>query len=112
MGVHPDFFEQREAELPEIEEDWPSNPMPAERYLAQLAAIETHDTRGRLGAVHLPGADAGRGAGPDHLPEALAAPARGAAALHLGRGPGRPRVPLGVPDAFNAAVLTFLGGLA
>ena len=44
-----DFFEQREAELLEIEEYMASNPMPAEGYLAQLAAIETHDTRGRLG---------------------------------------------------------------
>ena len=49
-----DFFEQREAELLEIEEYMASNPMPAEGYLAQLAAIETHDTRGRLGAVTCP----------------------------------------------------------
>jgi pimeloyl-ACP methyl ester carboxylesterase len=49
-----DFFEEREDELREIEEYMASNPMPAEPYLAQLSAIETHDTRGRLGAVSCP----------------------------------------------------------
>jgi pimeloyl-ACP methyl ester carboxylesterase len=49
-----DFFEQREAELLEIEEYMANNPMPAEGYLAQLAAIETHDTRGRVGAITCP----------------------------------------------------------
>ena len=34
---------------------------------------------------------------PDHLPEALPPPARRAPAVDLGRGRGRPRVPVGVP---------------
>jgi 3-oxoadipate enol-lactonase len=46
-----DFFEQREDELVEIEQLMAENPQPPEAYLAQLHSIETHDTRGRLGAV-------------------------------------------------------------
>lgn len=46
-----DFFEERTAELEEIEALMAQNPQPADGYLAQLAAIETHDTRGRLAAV-------------------------------------------------------------
>jgi 3-oxoadipate enol-lactonase len=49
-----DFFERREDELREIEAYMAANPQPAEPYLAQLSAIETHDTRGRLGAVTCP----------------------------------------------------------
>jgi pimeloyl-ACP methyl ester carboxylesterase len=49
-----DFFEQREAELLEIEAFMAANPMPEESYFAQLSAIETHDTRGRLGVVRCP----------------------------------------------------------
>ena len=49
-----DFFEQREAELVEVEAAMAANPQPAEPYLAQLSSIETHDTRGRLGAVSCP----------------------------------------------------------
>jgi pimeloyl-ACP methyl ester carboxylesterase len=49
-----DFFEQRTAELEEIEQLMAENPQPAEGYLAQLSAIETHDTRGRLGAIACP----------------------------------------------------------
>jgi 3-oxoadipate enol-lactonase len=50
----PEFFEQREAEMREAEREMAANPMPAEPYLAQLSAIETHDTRGRLGAIDCP----------------------------------------------------------
>jgi 3-oxoadipate enol-lactonase len=49
-----DFFEQRTAELEEIEAFMSSNPQSLEGYLAQLSSIETHDTRGRLGAVTCP----------------------------------------------------------
>ena len=45
------FFEEREDELREIEDFMAANPPPADGYLAQLHSIETHDTRGRLGAV-------------------------------------------------------------
>ena len=49
-----DFFEQREDELIEVETFMAENPQPQEAYLAQLHVIETHDTRGRLGAVACP----------------------------------------------------------
>ncbi len=49
-----DFFEQRTAELEEIEQLMAENPQTPEGYLAQLSSIETHDTRGRLGAVSCP----------------------------------------------------------
>jgi len=49
-----DFFEERTAELEEVEELMASNPQPVEGYLAQLGSIETHDTRGRLAAVTCP----------------------------------------------------------
>jgi pimeloyl-ACP methyl ester carboxylesterase len=49
-----DFFEQRTAELEEIEGLMAANPQPADTYLAQLHSIEAHDTRGRLAAVTCP----------------------------------------------------------
>jgi len=49
-----DFCEEREEELVEIEAFMAANPQPADGYLAQLHSIETHDTRGRLGAVTCP----------------------------------------------------------
>jgi len=49
-----DFFEQRAAELEEIEVFMATNPQPLDSYLAQLSSIETHDTRGRLSAVTCP----------------------------------------------------------
>jgi pimeloyl-ACP methyl ester carboxylesterase len=48
------FFEERTAELEEIETLMAANPQPAAGYLAQLSSIETHDTRGRLSAVTCP----------------------------------------------------------
>ena len=50
-GFTTDFFEQREDELREFERVMAANPQPLGYYLAQLSSIETHDTRGRLGAV-------------------------------------------------------------
>ena len=49
-----EFFEQRTAELEEIEAFMAANPQPEDTYLAQLHSIETHDTRGRLAAVTCP----------------------------------------------------------
>ena len=49
-----DFFEQHEDVVVEIEGLMAANPQPVEGYLAQLASIEEHDTRGRLGAVTCP----------------------------------------------------------
>ena len=49
-----DFFEQRTEELEETEELMANNPQAPEPYLAQLSSIETHDTRGRLGQVTCP----------------------------------------------------------
>lgn len=48
------FFEERTAELEEIEELMAANDQPADGYLAQLSSIETHDTRGRLASVTCP----------------------------------------------------------
>ena len=48
------FFEEREAELVEIEAFMAENSQPADGYLAQLHSIETHDTRGRLVASLTP----------------------------------------------------------
>jgi 3-oxoadipate enol-lactonase len=53
-GFTTDFFEQREAELIEIEELMANNPQPLDSYLAQLTSIERHDTRGRLSAITCP----------------------------------------------------------
>ena len=107
-----DFFEQREAELLEIEEYMASNPMPAEGYLAQLAAIETHDTRGRLGAVTCPVLTL---VGQEdilvypklsrrlheELPRSTWVEVQGGHACLWEH-----------PDSFNAAILTFLGSIA
>jgi pimeloyl-ACP methyl ester carboxylesterase len=107
-----DFFEQREAELLEIEEYMASNPMPAEGYLAQLAAIETHDTRGRLGAVTCPVLTL---VGQEdilvypklsrrlheELPNSTWVEVQGGHACLWEH-----------PDSFNAAILTFLGSIA
>jgi 3-oxoadipate enol-lactonase len=48
------FFEQREDELREFEGEMAGMPMPVEAYLAQLSAIQTHDTRDRIGTVRTP----------------------------------------------------------
>jgi 3-oxoadipate enol-lactonase len=53
-GFTTDFFEGREDELREFERVMAANPQPLDSYLAQLSSIETHDTRGRLGAVTCP----------------------------------------------------------
>lgn len=47
------FFEDRE-ELKEFEAELASLTMPTEAYLAQLAAIRTHDATGQLGGVSVP----------------------------------------------------------
>ena len=92
-----DFFEQRTAELEEIEAVMAENPQPARRVPRPACSIETHDTRGRLAAVTCPALTL---VGEediliypklsrrlhDELPQ-----------LDVGRGPGRPRLPLGVP---------------
>ena len=48
------FFEEREGELKEFEAELASLTMPTDAYLAQLAAIRTHDASGRLGGVSVP----------------------------------------------------------
>ena len=92
-----DFFEQHEDVLIEIEGFMAANPQPLESYLAQLTSIEQHDTRGRLGAVTCPAMTL-VGAEDiliypklsrrlhDELPR-----------LHVGRGAGRARLPVGAP---------------
>ena len=93
-----DFFEQHEDVLIEIEELMaeriPSRRMPTSRSSTRSSST----TRaGGSAAVTCPSLTlVGRGR-PDHLPEALAAAARRAARLDLGRDAGRPRLPVGVP---------------
>ena len=109
-----DFFEQHEDVVVEIEGLMAANPQPVDGYLAQLASIEDHDTRGRLGAVTCPAMTlVGRGGHP-HLSQALAAAARGAAQLEVGRGSGRARLPVGGPRRLQrgGAGLPGLGGLS
>ncbi len=50
----PEFVESRPDECAEVEAELAANPQGVEPYLAQLSSIETHDTRGRLGAVSCP----------------------------------------------------------
>ena len=50
----PEFVEERPDECDEVERDLAANPQDPAAYLAQLSAIETHDTRDRLGAITCP----------------------------------------------------------
>jgi pimeloyl-ACP methyl ester carboxylesterase len=105
-----DFFEEREAELVEIEAFMAENSQPADGYLAQLHSIETHDTRGRLEAVTCPSMTL-VGAGDiliypklsrrlhDQLPVSVWVEV-----------PGGHACIWEFPDEFNRAVLDFLGG--
>jgi pimeloyl-ACP methyl ester carboxylesterase len=49
-----DFFERREDELREFEEEMAALDQPTEAYLAQLASIQTHDAASRLGQIAVP----------------------------------------------------------
>ena len=107
-----DFFEQHEDVVVEIEGLMAANPQPVDGYLAQLPSIEDHDTRGRLGAVTCPVDDA-RG------------PARTSSSTRSSRAgctrscrdstwvevPGGHACLWEYPDAFNAAVLDYLGSV-
>jgi 3-oxoadipate enol-lactonase len=106
-----DFFEQREDELAAFEAEMASNPQTIEAYLAQLHAIERHDTRGRLAAVTCPSLTL-IGEGDlivypklsrrlhDELPRSTWAEVAG------GHG-----CLWEYPDAFNTAVLSYLAGV-
>ena len=48
------FFEERESELQEFEEAMAFGDLPTHAYLAQLNAIQTHDTRDRLQELGIP----------------------------------------------------------
>jgi pimeloyl-ACP methyl ester carboxylesterase len=105
-----DFFEQRTAELEEVEAVMAENPQDADGYLAQLSSIETHDTRGRLAAVTCPAMTL-VGAEDiliypklsrrlhDELPRSTFVEVRGGHACIWE-----------YPDEFNEAVLAFLAG--
>ena len=107
-----DFFERREDELREIEAFMAENPQTADGYLAQLHSIETHDTRGRLGAVTCPAMTL-VGEGDiliypklsrrlhDELPDSTWVEV-----------PGGHACIWELPDAFNRAVLDFLAGVS
>jgi 3-oxoadipate enol-lactonase len=49
-----EFFEQREAELREFEDEMAQMNQPVDAYLAQLSVIQTHDTTGRLHELSTP----------------------------------------------------------
>jgi 3-oxoadipate enol-lactonase len=49
-----DFFERREDELREFEEEMAGLDQPTEAYLAQLASIQTHDATSRLEQIAVP----------------------------------------------------------
>ena len=49
-----DFFENREDELREFEQEMAELDQPVEAYLAQLASIQNHDARERLGDIDVP----------------------------------------------------------
>jgi 3-oxoadipate enol-lactonase len=49
-----DFFEQREAMLKEVEAALAALDQPVDAYLAQLHAIEVHDTTARLARIQTP----------------------------------------------------------
>ncbi|WP_428268640.1 alpha/beta fold hydrolase [Haliangium sp.] len=107
-----DFFEQQEDVVREIEQLMAANPQSAEGYLAQLHAIEVHDTRGRLGAVTCPALTL---AGEQDI---LIYP-KLSRRLHdeLPRStwvevPGGHGCIWEQPDAFNQAVLDFLAGVS
>jgi pimeloyl-ACP methyl ester carboxylesterase len=106
-----DFFEERDAELRQVEQLMAANPQPTEPYLAQLYSIEEHDTRGRLGAVSCPALTL-VGAGDliinpklsrrlhDELPRSTWVEVRGGHACLWE-----------YPEEFNRAVLDFLAGI-
>jgi 3-oxoadipate enol-lactonase len=107
----PEFVEGRPEECAEVERELAANPQDPAAYLAQLSAIETHDTRGRLGAVTCPALTL---VGErdliiypslsrrmhDELPSSTWAEV-----------PGGHACLWELPDAFNAAVLDFLAGV-
>jgi pimeloyl-ACP methyl ester carboxylesterase len=106
-----DFFEEHEDVLLEFEQLMAGNPQPADAYLAQLHSIEQHDTRGRLAAVSCPAltliGEEDLIVYPklsrrlhDELPRSTWAETRG------GHG-----CLWEYPEAFNAAVLSFLAGV-
>jgi 3-oxoadipate enol-lactonase len=110
-GFTTDFFEQREDELIEVESLMANNPQPTGAYLAQLHSIEQHDTRGRLSAVTCPSltlvGESDLIIYPklsrrlhDELPDSTWAEVAGGHACLWE-----------YPDAFNAAVLSYLAGV-
>ena len=106
-----DFFEEREAELLEIEGYMAANPMAEAPYLAQLSSIETHDTRGRLGAVTCPALTL---VGEQDLiiyPKLSRRLHEELPSSTWGETRGGHACLWEYPDAFNAAVLGFLDGL-
>jgi 3-oxoadipate enol-lactonase len=108
----PEFVEQRPEECADVEQDLAANPQEPAAYLAQLSAIETHDTRGRLAAVSCPTLTlvgeqdliiypALSRRMHDELPHSTWVEV-----------PGGHACLWELPDAFNDAVLGFLAGLA
>jgi 3-oxoadipate enol-lactonase len=49
-----EFFEQREEELREFEQEMAELSQPTDAYLAQLASIQSHDATSRLGQIAVP----------------------------------------------------------
>jgi 3-oxoadipate enol-lactonase len=103
-----DFFQRREAELAEFEAAMRDLDMPLHAYLAQLAAIQHHDTTAGLAGITVPTLVlAGE--------QDILIPVDLSMALHKGIPGSRWRTTPGghgclweLPDPFNAAVIEFL----
>jgi pimeloyl-ACP methyl ester carboxylesterase len=107
----PAFVEDRPQECAEVEAELAANPQDPAAYLAQLEAIETHDTRGRLASVTCPALTlvgeqdliiypALSRRMHDELPDSTWCEV-----------PGGHACLWELPDAFNAAVLDYLDGI-
>ena len=104
----PEFVESRPEECAEVERELAANPQDPAAYLAQLEAIETHDTRGRLGAITCPALTL---IGEQDLIIYAALSRRLHDALPTSTWaavPGGHACLWELPDPFNAAVLDFL----
>src|SRR5262245_37617583 len=107
----PAFVEERPEECAEVEAELAANPMDTAAYLAQLEAIEVHDTRGRLAAVTCPTLTL---VGEQDLiiyPSLSRRMHEELPSSTWCEVPGGHACLWELPDAFNAAVLAYLDGV-
>ena len=101
----PEFVESRPEECAEVEAELAANPQDPDGVPGAAGGDRDARHARPAGRDHVPGADADRRAGPDHLPVAVPADARRAAPLDVGEVPGGHACLWELPDAFNEAVL-------